>query len=108
MVQCHIVKILHLNWVSISALEHCRKMKFRIQLHLTLINSIIIIYTVYKYCHASVNLDNVDVLYLENGNVDRPRPVLKNKTATFFLKNFFSARMSLERSSFLIFVVDKK
>ena len=51
--------------VSVSALEHCRQMKFRMQFHLTLIN------TIFKICHASVDLDNVDVLYLENGNVDR-------------------------------------
>ena len=31
-------------------------------------------------CHASMNLDNVDVLYLQNRNVYRPD--LKNKTAT--------------------------
>ena len=37
----------------ISALKQCRKMKFRIQLYATLIN------TIFKYCHASVNLDNV-------------------------------------------------
>ena len=36
-----------------------------------------------EYYSASVNLDNVDVLYLEDGNL----PVLKNKPATmFFLK----------------------
>ena len=34
----------------------------------------------FEYCHASVKLYNVDVLYLEYGNVYRP--VLKNKTAT--------------------------
>ena len=44
--------------------------------------------TLFEYCHASVNLDNVDILYLENGNVYRPR--LKHKTATiFFLKKLF-------------------
>ena len=36
----------------------------------------------FEYCHASLNLDNVDVLYFEYGNVYRP--VLKNKTATMF------------------------
>ena len=35
-----------------------------------------------EYCHASVILDNVDVLYLEDGNVCRP--VLKNNTTTIF------------------------
>ena len=37
-----LAKVLHLKWVSISALEHCRKIKFRIQLHLTLIKNIMI------------------------------------------------------------------
>ena len=41
-------------------------MNFTKQLHLTLIN------TTFKFCHASANLDNVNILYLENGNVDRP------------------------------------
>ena len=68
--------------VSSSTLQHCRKKKFRMQLHLTLIN------TIFKYCHASVNSDNVDFLYLENGNVDRP--VLNNKPQLcFFSKNLF-------------------
>ena len=62
--------------VSSSTLQHCRKKKFRMQLHLTLIN------TIFKYCHASVNSD------LENGNVDRP--VLNNKPQLcFFSKNLF-------------------
>ena len=38
--------------------------------------------TIIEYCHASVNLDNVGVLYLEDGNVYRP--VLKNKIATTY------------------------
>ena len=37
-----IAKFLHLEWgVYIAALEHYRKMKYRIQLHLTLINKIL-------------------------------------------------------------------
>ena len=39
------------------------------QTYLTHIN------TTFKYCHASVILDNVDVLYAEGG--DEYRPVLK-------------------------------
>ena len=42
----------------------------------------------FGFCHASVNLDNVDLLYLEDLNVHKP--VLENKTATvFFLKKPF-------------------
>ena len=36
----------------------------------------------FAYCHASVKLENVEVLYLEDGNVYRL--VLKNKIATMF------------------------
>ena len=67
--------------VSISGREHNWKLKFSLQTHLTHIN------TIFKYCHASVNLDNVHVLCLEDENVYRP--VLKNKTAAMsyvFLK----------------------
>ena len=68
--------------VSISGTEHNWKLKFSMQTNLTHIN------TIFKYCHSSVNLDNVDVLYLEDGNVYRP--VLKNKPPNYiFLKNFF-------------------
>ena len=52
------------------------------------VNSSETLNTIFAYCHASVNLDNVDILYLENGNIYRP--VLKNKTPTlFFLKKPF-------------------
>ena len=45
-------------------------------------------YTVFEYCHASVVLDNVDVLYLEDKNVYRS--VLKKKLQLcFFLKKLF-------------------
>ena len=44
--------------VYISGTEY-RKLKFSVLTHLTSVN-------------ASVNLDNVDVLYLEDGNVYRP------------------------------------
>ena len=52
----HITKVfIFEEGVSTSAMEHCRKMKFRIQHHLTLISSL------FNYCHASVTLDYVDV-----------------------------------------------
>ena len=45
--------------------------------------------TVFKYCYASVVLNNVVVLYFEDGFVYNT-PVLKDKTATvFFSPNFF-------------------
>ena len=45
-------------------------------------------FIIFAYCHASMNLDDVDVLYVENGNAYKP--VLKNKTTTmFFLKKPF-------------------
>ena len=53
------------------------------QTHLTNINII------FEYCHASVILNNLNVLYLEDGNVYRPVRK-KNYTATmFFLKKTF-------------------
>ena len=59
-----------------------RKLKFSMQIYVTHTNII------FEHCHASVILDNVDVLYLEDGNLCRP--LLKNKTETmFFLKNLF-------------------
>ena len=61
-----------------TGIEHNRKLKFSMQTHLTHIN------TIFKYFHASVILDIVDVLYLEGKNV------LKNKTGTvFFMKKLF-------------------
>ena len=60
----------------ISCKEHKRKLKFSMQTHLTYIN------TIFEYCHASVIIANVNVLYSEDGKVYRP--VLKNKTATMF------------------------
>ena len=66
----------------ISGTTHSRKLKFSVQTYLIHISIII------EYCHASVILDNADVLHLEDGNVCRP--VLKNNTATmFFLKKSF-------------------
>ena len=38
--------------------------------------------TIFEYCHASVNSDNVGLLYLEDVNVHKP--VLENKTQLFF------------------------
>ena len=80
-----LVVLLYLKWgLSISALEHCRKINFIIHYTASSVTNRQYI----KCCHASVNLDNVDVLYLENWNVDRP--VLKNITATiFYLKKPF-------------------
>ena len=60
-----------------SGTEHNRKLKFSMETHLTQEKH-------YIY-HASMSLDNVDVLYLEDWNVYRP--VLKNLTANkFFLR----------------------
>ena len=70
--------------VYISVTEHNMKLKFSMQTHLTHINTIL------EYCHASVIIDNADVLYLEDWNGHSL--VLKNKTATiFFLKKPFSS-----------------
>ena len=69
--------------VYIAGIEH-RKLKCIMQTHLTHLN------TTLEYFHASVILDNLDVLYLEGQNVFRS--VLKNKTSTvtvFFLKKPF-------------------
>ena len=61
-----------------TGIERNRKLKFSMKTHLTHIN------TIFKYFHASVILDIVDVLYLKGENV------LKNKTATvFFMKKLF-------------------
>ena len=55
--------------------------------------------TVFKYCYASVVLDNAVVLYFEDGFVYNT-PVLKNKTATvFFSPNFFFLYASVRSSS---------
>ena len=66
--------------VYISGTEHSKKLKFSTLTYLT--NATII----FEYCHASVVLDNVDILYLEDGNVCRP--VLKNNTTTMFYNIF--------------------
>ena len=50
--------------VCISGTEYNRKLKFSMLTYLTHIN------TIFEYCLASVNVDNVNVLYLENGNVE--------------------------------------
>ena len=71
----------YLLWgdVYIKFTEHNSKLKFSMQTYLTLKNII------FKNCNASVILENVDVLYLEEGNT--VRPVLKHNTTTmFFLK----------------------
>ena len=43
---------------------------------------------IFEYCHASVILDNLDVLYLEDGNVCNP-DLKKNRNYDFFLKKPF-------------------
>ena len=65
-----------------TGIERNRKLKFSMQTHLTHIN------TIFKYFHAPVILDIVDVLYLEGKNV------LKNKIATvvFMKKLFYSSK----------------
>ena len=65
-----------------TCIECNRKLKFSMQTHLTHIN------TIFKYFHAPVILDIVDVLYLEGKNV------LKNKIATvvFMKKLFYSSK----------------
>ena len=70
--------------VHISGRTQSRKLKFNMQIYLTHINNI------FEYCQASVLLDNVDVLYLEDGNLCIQ--VLKNNTATiFFSQETFSS-----------------
>ena len=54
--------------VYILGTEHDLELKFSMQTNLTDIN------TIFEYCHASVNLNSVYVLYLEYGNVYRPVP----------------------------------
>ena len=64
--------------VIISGTEHNRKLKFSMQTLLTHVN------TITEYCHASVNLDYVDVLYLQDWDVYIYRPFLRNQTTTTF------------------------
>ena len=53
--------------------------------------------TIFKYCPAAVNLENVEVLYLEDGDVYRPE--LKITTATmFFLKKPFLVKLGFFNS----------
>ena len=59
--------------VYISGRDHNWKLKFSLQTQLTHKN------TNFEYIHASVELDNVDVSYLEAFSVP------KNKSATTFL-----------------------
>ena len=49
--------------VGRSQVKHTWKLKFSMQTHLTHIN------TIFEYCHASVNSDNLDILHLEDRNV---------------------------------------
>ena len=73
--------------VCMSGAEHSWKLKFIMQTYLTHVNIIL------EYCHASVVLENVDVLYLEDGNVCRL--VLKNSTTTMVSENTFSSYFKL-------------
>ena len=70
------------RYIIISGREHSRKLKFSMQSYLTHINII------FEYCQASVIIDNVDVLYLEDRNV-YTRLVLKKQyhNHVFFSKN---------------------
>ena len=52
--------------VNISGTEHKRKFKISMQIYHTHTHMNTILF---EYCHASVTFDNVDVLYLEDGNV---------------------------------------
>ena len=61
------------NDVYISVTEHNWKLKFSMQTHLPQIN------TVFEYCHASMNLDHVDILDYEMGMYIERRPALKKK-----------------------------
>ena len=53
---CRASSYLQRGDVNISGTEHLWKLKFGMQTHLTHRN------TIFEYSHASVNLDNVDVL----------------------------------------------
>ena len=65
-------QVLFVQWGGyISGREHNWKLKFSMHTHLPHINIF------FKYC-----LNNLDILYLQDGNVYRP--VLKNKTPSFF------------------------
>ena len=67
----------------ISGTEYKRKLKLSMQTHQTHIN------TVFEYCHASVILDNINVLYLEDLNEYRSAVKNKNRNYVFFLKKLF-------------------
>ena len=58
--------------------------------------------------HASVILDYVDVLYLENGN--GCRPVLKNNTATTFVlkKTFQVSKCHVRNTKDFLSVLERK
>ena len=66
---------LYVQWGCISGTEHNWKLNFSMQTHLTLIN------TIFEYCHASVNLGYVLLLYMDDGNAYRQQ-------LYFFSKNF--------------------
>ena len=57
------------------------------------VNSSDTLNTIFEYCHDSVNLDNVDVLYLEDGYLHVHRTVLKIKCKLcFFSKKMCNSR----------------
>ena len=64
-------------------------MKFSIQTHLTHINTIL------EYCHASVIIDNADILYLKDWNVQSGSE--KNPQLCFFLKKPFLVKYGCQR-----------
>ena len=70
--------------IYISVTEHYWKLKVSMQTHLTQIN------TVFEYCHASMNLDHVDILYFEMGMFS---PEKKEPQLCFFSKNFSSLKV---------------
>ena len=61
-------------YIYFSDIEHNAKLNFSLETHLTHIN------TIFEYCHASVILDNVDVLYLEEENLCRLKLFFLKKT----------------------------
>ena len=64
--------------IYISGTKQSRKLKFSMQTYVTLRMFI------FEYCHASVILDNVEILYLEDGNVCRPCFEKKTSQLSFF------------------------
>ena len=89
----------YVQWVMYISTEHNSQLKFSIQTHVTHIN------TISEYFHASLVLDSVDVLYLEDGTVYRSRSVLKNKPKNISSIRFFVLRFHQIQNS-IIFYTD--